>query len=252
MTPRVPAFAVVGLAGMLAVGGALAGIATAPSGRSAVSFASQVLSMATVPPGGRATTAVSSYAKNWVVGKGPPSIPGASPVTDEHELYLYDEPAPAVIGWIRAHLLAGTRDAEPGTETGVALMITEPVAVSGPNEYSATIEYVVAPTSPSDVRSVLRVDAVTIWVGDGPADEVAPEGGVVSVTGFEDVSVSEPSGGPVTVTLSPARAAALVEALNSLPLGPHPALCMEDSRLYEITVRPKRGATPSFVAQGWT
>lgn len=217
-----------------------------------MSFAQQVLSTAAIPPDGQAVTVVSSYAKEWLGEKEPPSIPGASPVTDEHELYLYNEAPVTVIDWIRSHLPPGTRSAGHGTETGTALTLFVPAPISGPNEYSATLEYVVAPTSTSEDQSELRVDAVAIWVPTRPATEVAPAGGVVSVTGFGDVTVKDPfSKDPVTVTLTRARAAGLVQTLNSLPLGPKSGVCMEASLLYKISIRPKSGARQSFLAEGW-
>jgi hypothetical protein len=251
---RLPAVAVLSVLGLLTLGAALLGAATAaPAPSPASAFAQNVLAEATVPPGGQPTTTIDSLEGDWLTSVGRPGVEG---IVDVHSLYFYDEPPDTVASYVQTHLPPGATFAGTGTATGIAKFVTVSLPVAGPNEYMARLIYAAAPTNDTFTHSELRIDAQTVWVPDRPATERAPTGGVVEVTGFRSASPRTGSRGPVTVVVPTVRARTLVDDLNALPLGPEGGVCMEVTPLWSVTFRPSLGAAPTFVAQdvgcdGW-
>lgn len=88
-------------------------------------------------------------------------------------------------------------------------------------------------------RQELRVDAAVVWTAVHQAH--LPRTGVVTVTGYQHLSLMQRPSGPVTVTLTRSQATQLGRALASLRAGVG-GLCMEDTILYEITVHSSADA----------
>ncbi len=87
-------------------------------------------------------------------------------------------------------------------------------------------------------RQELRVDVALVWL---PVVVVRlPASGVVTVTGFDSISLLHASSGAVRVTLTGAQVDALRKAVASLRRSPG-GECMEDSLLYRITVATTAG-----------
>jgi hypothetical protein len=244
---RIPATALIGAVGILAAGGAVLGVETAPSrASSAEAFAKEVLGEATVPPGGQPTAGIHTVDVRWLGGWG--GTPGVQGVFGVHAFYLYDEPLTTVADYIEKHPPPGVRTTGSGTANGVVTSISETVPVSGPSEYAAWLTYSVAPTNSTLTRSELRIDAKTVWVPRRPAFEKAPGGGVVEVTGFKSGSPRAGARGAVTVVVSTDKARALIRDLNSLTLGAS-TFCLEAIPLWSVTIRPSPRLAPSFVAR---
>ncbi len=232
MRSRLPAVAVLGIVGLLTAGAAGLAIETAPpASSSATAFARSVLAEAAVPPGGRPT-------------RGP------------HASYLYDEPPATVVRYVETHLPPGAILSGYGTHgtarAGVVTVVTETLPVSGPDEHMAGLTYQVAATNGPGTRSELRIDAHTVWVPPRSGSELATDGETAEVTGYRTASVTKlhPSG-PVTVTLSPSRAAKLVRAFDSLPLGPSSVDCLEDVTDFSIVIHPRFGVGAPFSVTGY-
>ena len=95
--------------------------------------------------------------------------------------------------------------------------------------------------APVGTGSELRIDSQTVWVPNRPVREVTPTGRIMEVTGFLDLGSSWNSSGPVTVPLEQPAGGEDQEDLNALPRGPG-VFCMEDSLLFEVTIRSKTGS----------
>ncbi len=87
-------------------------------------------------------------------------------------------------------------------------------------------------------RQEMRVDVTVVWM---PIHVVhLPTTGVVTITGYDKISLSRSSSIPVRVKLNTSQTMKLrsdIALLRSAPGG----LCMEDSTLYKISVVPKTG-----------
>jgi hypothetical protein len=196
---------------------------------SADSYAQRVLAEAVIPPGARATTAVNS---DFL--KQPFQTASTDGLVDIHGIYVIDELPEAVQSYITTHLPQGASLAGTGMlggPTGVAHGIEVSLPTSGANENYAELVYEIVADGTGS--SEFRVDAQVIWVPNRSADELAPSGAAVDVTGFSQTSLATGSSGPVTIKLTGAQADTLRTVANSLPLAPPPS-CMEDSLLYKI------------------
>ncbi|HUX03965.1 MAG TPA: hypothetical protein VMV53_03540 [Acidimicrobiales bacterium] len=88
-------------------------------------------------------------------------------------------------------------------------------------------------------RQELRVDTAVVWTAVHVAH--LPRTGVVTLTGYDHLSLMKSPSDPVTVTLSRTQTDLLREAIASLRGSPG-GLCMEDTTLYTITVRSSTDA----------
>ena len=209
-------------------------------------FAQRVLDEAVVPPGARVTTVVRSrtLTGNFVTT----GLPGTR---DVHRLYLLDESMDAVESYLKAHVPKDATQLGYGSEdyrSGIfSLSLWYDLPVSGPHDYLAELSYLSVDTGSG---AELRVDAEVVWEPNRPADERAPENGVVEVTAYSKASLRSGSSGPVTFAVTGARARALLRALNALPLGPRRS-CLEDVLLFKLVVRRAAGSPPELEADGW-
>jgi hypothetical protein len=81
----------------------------------------------------------------------------------------------------------------------------------------------------------LRIDVAVVW---GPIHVVLlPTSGVVTLMGYDKISLMNPSSDPVQVELSATQVRKLQGAIVLLRSSPG-GLCMEDSMLYKISVAP--------------
>ncbi|MGA3215158.1 MAG: hypothetical protein ABSD97_05650 [Acidimicrobiales bacterium] len=234
------------LASVLGISGAAtaAGNVQRPAKETAASFAIRVLKEAAIPPGAHSTHRLLC----GLLAQAATSV-GISDLTDLHKLYLVAESPDEVESYLEAHLHPGAKMTSTGN--GSSPQCTEEdvevsLPTSGNNEYLAQLVYTFSPVG---TGSELRIDSQTVWVPNRPAGEVVPTGGVMEVTGFSQTSAMEGSSGPVTVLLSNSQAAAIRAVFNALPRAPR-VLCMEDSILFEITIRSKAGLPPFFTADG--
>jgi hypothetical protein len=218
----------------------------ASSPTSADTYAQQVLAEAIVPPGAHATTAVhSDFLKE------PFEKVGADGLIDVSRIYVIDELPGAVLSYVTTHLPQGARTTGTttlGSRTGEAYGIAVSMPTSGANENYAELLYTVV--ADGAASSEFRVDAQVIWVPNRSADELAPAGVTVEVTGFSQTSVMNESSGPVTIKLTSAQADALRTIANSLPLAPLPS-CVEDSLLYKVDFHPSAFPNQSFELDGY-
>ncbi len=234
------------LASVLAISGTTmaAGSVQQPPKETAASFALRVLKQATIPPGARSTRKLLC----GLLAHAASSI-AISDLTDLHKLYLLAKSPDDVKSYVESHLRHGAKVTSSGNG-GSPQCTEEDVEVSlptsGSNEYFAQLIYSIAPVRSG---SELRIDSETVWVPNRPAEEVAPTGGVMEVTGFSQSSAMEGSSGPVKVALGNPQAAAIRNVFNALPRAPR-VLCTEDSVLFEITIRSKAGLPPFFTADG--
>lgn len=104
---------------------------------------------------------------------------------------------------------------------------------------------VTADEQPSAARAFVASFAAPGFAGARPV----PLGQVAEVTGYERVSVTNSSSGPVLVQLSTRRSDALAAVIDSLPAGPATD-CHEDELLYGVVFGPSLGAPASYEADG--
>ena len=210
------------------------------------SFARDVLGEAIVPPGARLTGVARSGALAGSFGE-----IGAPGCLDVHRFYLVGAGPDAVEDYLAAHVPRGATQLEKGSGNGPHGILFVDLAyylpVSGPHRYSAELIYTTAPTGSG---AELRVDSEVVWEPSHPADERAPAGGVIAVTGYSQISLAQNSSGPVTATVSGARARSIIGALNALPLAPR-AGCFENPLLFELVVRRSAHSARSLTVAGW-
>jgi hypothetical protein len=238
--------AVLVCAATLSVGGG--GGAVAASGAAkpspAGALAQHVLDGAIVPPGARVTTVVRSRTL-----KGNPDEKGIPGSHDAHRFYLVDELMDALESCLAAHVPQDATRVGNGSEddsSGVwSVSLSYDLPVSGPHNYLAELSYLSVATGSG---TELRVDAGLVWKPNRPADERAPRNGVVEVTACPEAALMAGSSGPVTFTVTGARARSLLRALNALPLGPR-AFCLENALSFKLAIcaygsSPPGGSVP--------
>jgi hypothetical protein len=110
---------------------------------------------------------------------------------------------------------------------------------------STGVYEVTADEQPAAARAFVASFAAPGFAGAQPI----PLGQVAEVTGYEQVSVTSSSSGPVPVELSTGRADALAAVVDSLPGGPGMD-CHEDELFYRVVFGPSLGASASYEADG--
>jgi hypothetical protein len=226
--------------------------------QSAKAFALDVLDQAPLPPGTRP----------WK-GAVPPAVvrlfahPGLNAPMAQR-VYLVHEAATApLLKYVLAHLPAGSTAAGSGWTADRQGQTSEEFSASlptfGPHQYSAVLSYVTTTQAGRGCLSpkqacLLQVGAETLWEPTRSASEAAPGDDLATLT----LSPSSPAivVGPTqprssTFKLSPSASAKLVKAFDALPLAP-PVVCMEDSPLYTVVLRPPTGKKGNvFKVVGW-
>jgi hypothetical protein len=214
-----------------------------------VAWSNDVLALAAVPPGAKATTVAVPTLR----------APGQSlsgHQVEVHRLYLVPGTRATVAAYLLHHLPRG------GSANQGDMIQTDPVsydaefipvtmAAQGPNEDAATLLYAFAADGPGIQE--LRVDAETVSVPDRTAaSEAAPTGRVV-VTGYGESSLSGGTSNPVSVTLTGSKAQLMRSVFDRLGLA-QPPDCMEYSGSFELqffdpgSSSPAQSATGSFCA----
>lgn len=142
--------------------------------------------------------------------------------------------------FVRAHLQKG--ELVEGTGTGDSPnaypvhYVSVALTCASPHVTYCGIFY--SSTGTTTGEQELRIDVEAVWL---PIDHVRmPLTGVVTVTGYAKISLSEFSSGPVSVVLSRSQAVALRRAIVSLKLTGG-GICMEDSQLLKIVVTRAKG-----------
>jgi hypothetical protein len=104
------------------------------------------------------------------------------------------------------------------------------------NRHAAACEVTYSGVILAGKKQELRVDVSVVWL----AVHVGrlPTTGVVTVTGYDKISVMNPSSGPVRVTLNESESSKLRSAISQLRTSPG-GMCVEDSTLYTISVATK-------------
>lgn len=75
-----------------------------------------------------------------------------------------------------------------------------------------------------------------------------PSVGVVTVTGFGTISAMSGSSRPLTITLTPAQASGLRQVIASESFVGFSGMCMENTKIFSITVAPLSGRRTSWSA----
>ncbi len=147
-----------------------------------------------------------------------------------------------VEAFVRAHLRSGesvegtgtgdSPNAEPVYYVSVAMICASPHVTYCGVFYSSTRTIT--------GRQELRVDVEVVWL---PIEHVKmPLTGVVTLTGYAKISLSQGSRDPVSVVLSRSQAVALRGVIASLQVTGG-GTCMEDTRLLKIVVTRTKGGT---------
>lgn len=237
----------VGRGTVTAASGASASVGGASGPASGQQFAEQELSLAPLPAGATAWTAVAPAALDT-----PALSVGSGDLTDVHALYEVDQPAgramsDAALAQLPAGSSVGTRFTG-GLPDAQIVGFAVSLPTSGPNESSAQLVYATAPAA--DGAYVLRIDAQVVWVPDRPPVDVISPPASAHLTGYANLSLANPSSGPVTVPLGEVDSIRLADAINALPLAA-PGMCMENSLLYTITFYPMNGSGQTDDVSGW-
>jgi hypothetical protein len=149
--------------------------------------------------------------------------------------------------FVRSHLRKGEAVNETGTGTSPNAYPVDNIGVtlpcSSPHVTYCGLFY--TSTSTTNGKQELRVDVQVVWL---PIDHVKmPLTGIVTVTGYGKISLSQFSSDPVSIVLSRSQALALRSAIASLKLTGG-AMCMEDSALLTIVVTPVKGGAAFWSA----
>lgn len=188
----------------------------------------------------------------------PPGVPmplwGGAPggATDLFRLYHVPTAESTAYEFLKRHLPQGGRVSATGSfggangyDYGEGLSITMPVA--GPNAYSAQLSLAIEVTGAS--MSLLRVDAQVVWVPTRTGVQEIHSSGTASLTGYTTSSLLTPAVGAVVVHLSSSKLAGLAKQANALPVAPD-VLCMENSTVYSVTIRPQNSTRQTYVLKG--
>lgn len=100
---------------------------------------------------------------------------------------------------------------------------------------------------PGVVLVLLLAGLISVPACANPTSGGPPRGGVIEVTGYSQLSLTQAPRGPVSVKVSGRQAAALRAALSTLSSTP-PSVCMENISDFTISVRPRAGARPTYIA----
>jgi len=92
------------------------------------------------------------------------------------------------------------------------------------------------------------IPLATTLVEPVAAQGAPPPGGVLEVTGYRQLSLVAGSLGPVTVVVNGRKAAAIRSALAGLSTTSSLPDCMESRSAFKISILPRRGARPTYVA----
>jgi hypothetical protein len=105
-----------------------------------------------------------------------------------------------------------------------------------PNRHASYCGVIYSARAVSGHRQEMRVDATVVWM---PIHVVLlPTTGVVTITGYNKLSLERPSSVPFRVKLTTSQTTKLRSDIALLRTSPG-GLCMEDSTLYEISVASK-------------
>ena len=149
--------------------------------------------------------------------------------------------------FVRSHLRKGESVNETGTGTSPNAYPVDNIGVtlacSSPHVTYCGLFY--TSTRTTNGQQELRVDMQVVWL---PIDHVKmPLSGVVTVTGYAKISLSQFSSDPVSIVLTRSQARALRSAIASLKLTGG-GMCMEDSTLLKIVVTPVKGGAAFWSA----
>ena len=114
-----------------------------------------------------------------------------------------------------------------------------------PDRHAAYCSATYTTTRLSSTRQELRVDVDLVWTAIRTV--YMPTSGVVTVTGYQTLSLMNASSGPVTVTLNGSQVQRLRTAISQLRASPG-GMCMEDATLFKISVASTKGTAARWSA----
>jgi len=217
----------------------LASSAVAASSTNATSYTAALFARIPLPPAAT-RIATPSVALHPVTGS-----PAFSHVTRLTRYYVL--PASLSVGaFAKSHFAAneyqGTGSTYDGGErtsysfSGFALCA---------NRHAAYCSVTYTTMALKNARQELRVDVDVVWTKIHTVH--LPTTGVVTVTGFQKLSLMNASSGPVVVTLNASQVRRLSAAISKLRTSPG-GVCMEDSTIYKISLTSTNGAKVTWSA----
>ena len=152
-----------------------------------------------------------------------------------------------VVAFAKSHFASDQWMGTGGPASNSTVSVEFSIMSLCPNRHASFCAVTYSSRTLSANQQELRVDVVVEWM---PIDVVLmPVSGVVSVTGFKGLSLSGPSTGPVTVTLTSAQAHQLRADISTLRESP-PAGCQENTTLYRIAIATNAGGKVMWSAVG--
>ena len=152
-----------------------------------------------------------------------------------------------VVAFAKSHFASNQWMGTGGPDSSNTVSVESSIMSLCPNRHASFCAVTYSSRTLSANQQELRVDVVVEWM---PIDVVLmPVNGVVSVTGFKKLSLSGPSTGPVTVTLTSAQAHQLRADISTLRESP-PSGCMENTTLYRIAIATTAGGKMMWSAVG--
>jgi hypothetical protein len=180
-------------------------------------------------------------------GAGVPAFPS---LFDVYRNYLL--PRHANIGhFVQTHTPRGATSAGDQFGIGPNNVYEAGYSLSLPttNRHAAYILLDYSQGASSTGRGELRVDVHVEWA---PIRTVHLPAGAVTVTAYRELSYANPmSGGPVTATLTTAQSNRLRRVLAALANAAKGGMCVDDMKLFTISVTPSHARAATWTASGW-
>lgn len=99
------------------------------------------------------------------------------------------------------------------------------------------------------IATVLTAGVVLAVTSRGPAEALTmPRSGVITVTGYEMISVMNPSSGAESLVLTPAESRRLVRVADGVAVTNVNGMCHENSVIFSISVAATMGGRPFWTA----
>jgi hypothetical protein len=218
--------------------------AVGPATHPAIAYATSILDRAPLPRGAQLASPLPTP---LIDGAGVLALPS---LVDVHCTYLL--PRQANIGrFVQTHAPRGASSTGDQFGVGPNNVYEAGYSLSLPttNRHAAYILLDYSQGASSTGRGELRVDVHVEWA---PIRTVHIPKGTITITGYRALSYANPvSGGPVTATLTPWQADRLRGVRASLANAPNGGICVDDMKLYTISVAPSQTKAVTWTASGW-
>jgi hypothetical protein len=208
--------------------------------RGAVGYATSILDRAALPAGAEPSSRLPTA---LIDAAGVPAIPA---LVDVHRTFVLSRPV-NLSRFVETHAPRGATSAGNQRGVGPNHLYEAGYSLSLPttNRHAAYVLLDYSLGAAASGQGELRVDVHVEWA---PIRTVHMPTGTVTLTGYRESSYVNPPSGPVSIVLTPAQADRLRSELASLANAATGGLCMENSRLFMISVAPNHGRTPKWIA----